>query len=295
MVNVSEKEKPAKLNDYAESFLDYLKNVRSSPDNTVKAYRGDLRAFFQVIDKDPTTLTKMDMQAYLIDCKAKAHAPRTINRRLNCLQTFFAYMIDELELTLRSPISKQYKQKVKDKHANRSNRIRPEEAQRLMLAVKPKDTQAYLAMLLMGKGGLRISEAINLKLENIDWQRNIMRVSDSKGQDRDVPMGKSVKAAILECVMLRRKGNVILHSGGAPYSATTPLWAKVTRWMKKYGVVGTPHSWRRMCGTELYRATKDIVLVQRVLGHANIGTTRDSYIDDDDHDQAAARNLDAVF
>jgi len=283
------------MNDYVDQFISFLSDVRGASKNTVKAYRYDLNAFFLVVRKDPLQVVRTDVQQYIVHARSKGHSPKTINRRLNCLITFYAYLIEEMELDVKNPVRRDYKQKVKDKTAMRSVRIAPDEATRLLEIVKKRDTIAYVALLLMGKAGLRISEVIDLKIEHIDFERGTIFVVDSKGDDREVPLPASVRKGILETIMLRRKGNVILHSGGIPYTSTAGLWKKVRRWMVKCGVVGTPHSWRRCCGTEVYRATKDIVLVQRILGHKSIETTRQSYVDDEDNIGSVANKMDRIF
>lgn len=279
-----------------ESFLDYLASVRGHSKNTVGAYRSDLKRFFAVISSQPEKITKADIQRFIVLEKTGGMAARTINRRLDCLSTFFDYLINEMELDLKSPIRPEYKQKVKNKVSSRTSRIHPEDAKRLMEIVRPLDRPTFMAMLLMGKQGLRIGEVRRLMIEHVDFDSNVMTIIGSKGEDREIPLSQHVKEEIKNWIEHRSKGPVVCW--GTAFNAFETnggLWKRIRYWMDKIGVVGTPHSWRRMAGTELYRMTKDIVLVQKVLGHKSIETTRQSYVDDTESNLEVSKKLDGVF
>lgn len=285
------------MRQYKDLFLEYLKEVRGCSDATVLNYSSDLNQFLKVVDKKIEEIVKTDIQKFIIQQKKDKRSPRTINRRLDCLSTFYEYLVEEVELDLKKPIRKKYKQKIKDKHGKRSSRVHPEDAKRIMKIVKPLDPEAHLAMVLMGKQGLRISEVRKLRLEQIDFKSNRISIIDSKGDDRTIPLAESVKIEILEYVDLRRTGPVLVWSQKNlyPYKTNGGLWKKIRKWMDKLGVIGTPHSWRRLFGTELYNKTKDIVLVQQMLGHKSIETTRMSYVDNSNNEETTRLSMDEIF
>lgn len=137
---------------------------------------------------------------------------------------------------------------------------------------------------------LRISEACNLELKDLDLNKEILYVIDSKGGDRIVPIPKPTIKIIKEWLEIRPnwKGNnyVFTNIKGTTrpgeirpltskyYNQLFNKLAKVTGVTLRDGSNPHPHTLRHSRAMELYDAVKDIELLQKLLGHKNISTTQ---------------------
>lgn len=283
------------MNEEVTQFLEYLESVRGYSAETLHAYKSDLKAFFKTCQKPATALTRLDVQSFIKDQRQQGKAPRTINRRLHCLMTLQRFLIEELEIQIKPFVKREYQQKVKDEVSARTKRIRADDAKRLMDVCKPLDSRAYITMLLMGKQGLRLGEVRRLMIKDIDFIALRLAIRGSKGDDRNIPLARGVAHELKVYLRLRSKGPVLVSRDGSGYSSNVALWARVRKWMDKLAVPGSPHSWRRMFGTELYRKTKDIVKVQEMLGHKSVDTTRKSYVDKADESEKDRQAFDEIF
>lgn len=137
---------------------------------------------------------------------------------------------------------------------------------------------------------LRISEACNLRLNDLDLQRQILYVIDGKGGDRIVPIPEPTIKIINEWLEIRPqwKGNnyVFTNIKGTTrpgevrplnqkyYNALFNKLAKATGVTLRDGSIPHPHTLRHSRAMELYDAVQDIELLQKLLGHKNISTTQ---------------------
>lgn len=137
---------------------------------------------------------------------------------------------------------------------------------------------------------LRISEACNLKLNDLDLSKKILYVIDGKGGDRIVPIPEPTIKIINEWLEIRPNWNgnnyVFTNIKGTTrpgevrplnqkyYNALFNKLAKMTGVTLRDGSIPHPHTLRHSRAMELYDAVQDIELLQKLLGHKNISTTQ---------------------
>jgi integrase len=137
------------------------------------------------------------------------------------------------------------------------------------------------AVCLGAYAGLRVSEVARLDWSNVDLENMQIRVMKSKGnKSRRVP----ISPALLEALLPNTGGNVV--SGcDVPYS-TARLMHQVHLAFKSLGIDCTFHQLRHRYATLAYAASKDLLVVSRLLGHASVVTTQ-VYVATDDGTAAA--------
>lgn len=171
------------------------------------------------------------------------------------------------------------------------------EWQALLCAPNPKCPTGLrnLCMLrLMLNAGLRSSEVLNLKVKDLDWMSGKLMVRQGKGKkDRTLWLNEEDLEILRKWRERKPEAELLFTtlSGGAINSRY--LRALVERLGKKAGIEKHvhPHTLRHTFATDLYKSTKDLRLVQKALGHANIQTTTIyTHIIDDDLENAL-RNL----
>jgi integrase/recombinase XerD len=133
-------------------------------------------------------------------------------------------------------------------------------------------------MALMLKTGLRLSEVINLRLKDIDFKNGDLYVRQGKGsRDRKLYIRPEIASAIEKWLSWRKVKSPYVFT---PLSTNTKLKPRyIQKFVKRYAIRAGinknihPHTLRHTFASDLYRETKNLVLVQKALGHADISTT----------------------
>lgn len=145
------------------------------------------------------------------------------------------------------------------------------------------DQRARTVISLMVQEGLRCLEVAGLEWSDIDLVHRTMILRGKGGHERLIPI---TDATLAELNKLQRDGN--RRRGGGPVIrsvrggklASTTISDYVSRWMKAAGIWGdqwdgtSAHALRHTAASDVYRTTRDPVLVQAMLGHQNLDTTR---------------------
>jgi integrase/recombinase XerD len=135
---------------------------------------------------------------------------------------------------------------------------------------------------LLYGSGLRISELINLKLSDIEFEAGYLRVAGKGNKQRLAPLGDYAKAALdayLDADSQRpphdRPGYVFVNKTGQRFSRVG-LWKIVRKRVAQAGIAKrvSPHTFRHSFATHMLEGGADLRVVQEMLGHADISTTQ---------------------
>ena len=161
------------MDDIRQTAMDrfrlYLERRQFSA-HTIASYTCDLHLFFTEVAVPLAQVSFRDVDQFVERQQHHGRAWATINRRLNALKHFFDYCLDQ-QLVVGNP--------VKPSHFVRRGRPLPkalsrEQVQRLFAQIDhPMDRALFLVML---RCGLRVSEVAQLKLEQMDWEQQALRV-----------------------------------------------------------------------------------------------------------------------
>jgi integrase/recombinase XerD len=146
---------------------------------------------------------------------------------------------------------------------------RPATIEAVRAGVRCHNQTLRVTVAVASYAGLRVGEIANLRWEHIDWTRGTIAVLRGKGnKDRVVPLSSNL-AAILRELPVTRYGPVLQGRFGGKANANW-LSTLVSEGMTDLGYPYTCHQFRHWFATEVYRLTKDLLLVQRLLGHASL-------------------------
>jgi integrase/recombinase XerD len=133
---------------------------------------------------------------------------------------------------------------------------------------------------LMYSSGLRVSEAVNLQIRDVDLDLGILTCTGKGNKTRRVPIGTSAVEWLKSYLALRRKNerieieNLFVSSGGKPLTRQL-IHSFIKAYAKKCGLENvSPHTLRHSFATHLVQNRADIRSVQQMLGHADISTTQ---------------------
>jgi integrase/recombinase XerD len=197
----------------------------------------------------------------------------TINRRLNALKHFFDFCLDQ-QCVGGNP--------VKPSHFVRRGRPLPkalsrEHVQRLFAQIDhPMDRSLFLVML---RCGLRVSEVAQLKLEQMDWEQQALRVVQGKGrQDRRVYMSPDAVASGQQCLAQHpgapAQGYVFWNRKRAEQLLSVKaIQKKMERYAKAAGIIASCHSLRHTFASNLLEHGAEVVVIRDFLGHSQIASS----------------------
>ena len=275
----------ARLADILRTFRDFLLIERRRAANTVESYSHDIESFFFWVqeneDASPANWSKTTIISYLKGKRENGKSDTTLRRHLASIRALAKLLVRDgyVEEDFTADIVQPAKWKRLPKTLSQ------EEMSKILLAPDDKTPQAVRdrAMFeLLYATGMRVSEIIQLKLNQIELESGFCIVHGKGDKSRLVPIGDGAKvmladyldAARLSLLRARKSDYVFLTSRGEPMTRQA-FWARVKRWAKVAGVGKSvsPHMFRHSFATHLLNHGADLRAVQAMLGHSDISTT----------------------
>jgi integrase/recombinase XerC len=271
----------------ARSFLEHIQN-RSASEHTLVNYAVDTKQFVSYLEEQQVTrLEDIDMprlRDYLRGMYGWGYSKASISRKLSALRGFFSYLKKagflerDVARSLRGPAAPRGIPRALSMEAVNSL---------FEMAASGEDPVRDAAILELLYGcGLRISELVGLKWNDVDLEERWLIVLGKGNKERRVPFGSYAQKALRE-LLIRREANdgasakIFVFEGKKGRNAPpAPLTARtvhraVTTLAARCGLEGvTPHVLRHSCATHLLEKGASLRFVQEFLGHENMATTQ---------------------
>jgi len=272
-----------------EVFLDAVWMEQGLSGNTLAAYRGDLQHFVRWLATQgppgPGGLLLAAQRLDLLDYLSASlqSPPRTVARRLSCLRRFYRHQVREGRLD-QDPTAR-----VESPRLGRSlpDALTEDEVVALLNAPDPTTClgQRDRTMLeVLYATGLRVSELVNLRLDEINLHQGVVRVMGKGSKERLVPMGEEAQVALEEFLrqgrpeILKHKRvcDAVFPTRRAQAMSRQAFWQIIKRYALQSGLKRSPspHSLRHAFATHLINHGADLRVVQMLLGHEDISTTQ---------------------
>lgn len=258
-------------------YLEYLKYERRMSENTIESYGENLRMLLEYIKKDILNLTTDDIRNFISNMEA---TPKTKAHYLSVVNSFYNYMIFNGKIE-DNPCNGIRAPKLEKKLPNY---LTSEEIDRLLdiKLTKPIDYRNKAMLETLYATGARISELINLKLNQVDFDECIIRVLGKGKKDRIIPLGNTalnyLKLYINEyrAFILKTKNSeyVFVNKNGTGISRQG--FFKILKKIAKESGIDkevSPHTLRHSFATYLLNNGADLRVIQELLGHENLVTT----------------------
>lgn len=231
-----------------------------------------LKAVIQLHDyyhQSPATLSVSQIKDYLLHLlKERKLAPNTYNTQIYGLRFFYC-------ITLRHPLRKLDLPTTKVTYKLPSI-LSPDEVRRIIKATS--NTKHRTLLMLIYSAGLRVSEALNLQIQDIDGERKTLHIRCGKGgKDRYVILSPMVHQALRDYWRTYRFSDYIFPSQNDPHKPITTSSAlqifKSAKAAASITKAGGIHSLRHAFATHLLESGTDLFTIKELLGHASIQST----------------------
>ena len=272
--------------DIIPAFLSYLTAEKGLSKNTVASYHLDLkkfRAFLVSKDTDLPAFSKTDIVDFIQKLRDETYSTASICRFISTIKNLCKYLLLENHIS-------------GDPSENLES---PKRWERLPKAISIEDVKTFLksgdssslsepiarrdAVMfeLLYSSGLRVSELISLRLEDISFDAGFLRVMGKGSKERIVPLHMRALERLKRYVSLERRE--ILRKKNSPYLFITRRGGPMTRqrfWQtmkqlgRRTGLDISPHTMRHSFATHLLEGGADLRSLQKLLGHADISTTQ---------------------
>lgn len=268
-------------------FLNYLIAERGLSRNTREAYGHDLRAFQQYLkdEKDSALLaaSREQITNFLLQSRDDGQQPSSVARRLVTLKMFYRFLTEEG--LLQSNITDSMESPKLWKHLPEV--LSPDDVDKLLSAPsanEPLGIRDRAIFALMYHCGLRVSEVCTLRLSQLHFENDYIRILGKGDKERMVPVGRSairqtnqyldqVRPSLL--ASHEDNGEVFLSHRGRPLTRAR-IWQIIRKYAAEAGILSPvhPHTLRHSFASHLLSHGAPLRTIQEMLGHADISTTQ---------------------
>jgi len=272
------------MKEFLKPYIDYLYTEKGLSSNTIESYSRDLKKFLHFL-KDKKSFTRKDISRFIEKLRNDGQNSSSIARAISSIRSFCRYLL--LEKVIDEDPSENLESPKKWLRIPKALSI--EEIIRLL--EQQSQSRYYLrdrAMLeLCYACGLRVSEIISLKMDDLKFEAGFIRVKGKGSKERIVPVSERaisfVKRYLFELrPLLLKKGAftspssddyVFLSNRGQPLTRQR-FWQALKRYAKLAGIELSPHVLRHSFATHLLEGGADLRSLQKMLGHSDISTTQ---------------------
>lgn len=274
------------METFLDLFLNYLVVEKGLSRNTLDAYGRDLGRYLEFLAKasivGPDQVTPALVLRFLAQLKDQGLAPRSRARTLVALRTFHRFLLQE-GYARANPAARVEAPKSLQPLPHT---LSPLEVERLLQAPsgdKPLALRDRAMLEILYATGLRVSELVGLKQENLQLDIGYLVTFGKGRKERIVPMGEVSMAALRTYLQLgrpllcRQTNSVLLFlNRGGKGLTRQGFWKIIKRRALQAGIAKNimPHTLRHSFATHLLENGADLRSVQTMLGHADISTTQ---------------------
>lgn len=268
-----------------QNFIQYLHQVKKTSENTEVSYARDLKKMNQYLMEqgihDASEVTATSLNSYVLFLEKEGRKPSTISRSIASMKAFYHYMEKERRVS-EDPSERLKAPKIEKKMPTI---LTPEEVTRLLEqpgGTSPKELRDKAMLELLYATGIRVSELISLKLDDVNLAMEYLTCSDSH-KERIIPFGSIAKESLGRYLEFGRsklvgdeKEEWLFTNCSGQQMSRQGFWKLIKSYGKKAGIEAeiTPHMLRHSFAAHMVGNGADLKSVQEMLGHSDISTTQ---------------------
>ncbi|MBU2496658.1 MAG: tyrosine-type recombinase/integrase [Nanoarchaeota archaeon] len=251
-----------------KEYLDKIKNelrLRGFADNTIESYVLHNKKFFEFINKKPLDVSEDDIKSFLSSLIEKKLSAASLALVRSALKFYYEELLGRnIFRTIKTP----------KKQRKLPDVLTKEEVTKLVDSAKHKKSKLIISLLY--SSGLRVSEALNMKIQDIDLHEKVGYVRQGKGKKDRIFILSDKLALELEDYLKNKKREEHLFPGKDGKMTSRNVQKMIRKTAKRAGINKkvSPHTLRHSYGTHLLENGVDIRKIQILLGHSQLSTTQ---------------------
>lgn len=267
-----------------EKFSDMLWMENGLSQNTLSSYVNDLSGFSEWLLEHGTTLlavSRDQLLSYLAYCVEHGYSPRTTARLLSCVRRLYQYLLRENMIAVDPSLQ------IESPKLGRPlpGTLSEEQVDRLLAAPNTETLEGFrdkVMLEVLYATGLRVTELVNLTIEQVNMRQGLVRVTGKGNKERLVPLGeealdwltryKSTRKGLLKgCI-----GDALFPTRRGSSMTRQAFWYLLKRYAKQAEIKVhlSPHTLRHAFASHLLNHGADLRVVQLLLGHSDLSTTQ---------------------
>ena len=265
-------------------FLDYLAVEKGLARNSLSAYATDLRRFGRYLGETSIELDgveRIHLVRHFQSLRAAGISARSVARALAAIRGLFRFLVTERHLQ-NDPTENVENPKL---WSNLPKTLHSSEVEALLRApdrATPEGLRDAAMLELLYATGLRVSELIHVKLDDLVMDAGFLRTVGKGSKERIVPFGDTARDAIVAWLesgrahFVKRPDPYLFLSTRGRAMSRQSFWMKIVRYAREAGIRShiSPHVLRHSFATHLLENGADLRSVQMMLGHSDISTTQ---------------------
>lgn len=267
-----------------KEFIGYYKETKKASDNTVQSYKRDLMKMYKFMlirgISNSSDITVTNINAYLMYLEKEGLSSSTISRNIASMRAFFRYLLKNKKIDYE-PVEFVKSPSVQKKIPSV---LTVEEVDRLLEQFSDKTVKEIRdkAMIeLMYATGIRVSEIINLKKEDVHLELEYIECRSGR-KERIIPFGKNAREAMENYInnarnkMVSDENEYLFVNCKGGKMSRQGFWKILKIYGEKAGIKSeiTPHIIRHSFATHLIANGAELGVVKEMMGHSDISSTQ---------------------
>lgn len=267
-----------------QEYKNYLTFEKRLSPNSIDSYIADIRQFADYISNNELSINSIkldEITQYMAFLYDQNLTPTTIARKIIALKSFFKFLYTSGYIT-HNEMNKIENPRVWHKLPNV---LSLEEIEKILSVIDESTalgTRDIAIFELMYSTGLRVSELVNLQMNDINFEEKVIIVMGKGSKERVIPFGTVASKRLNKYIadvrphLLKQDTNIVFLTRRGKKFTRQAIWKMLKLYARKAGIKKEiyPHTLRHSFATHLLMNGADLRIVQELLGHSDISTTQ---------------------
>lgn len=268
-----------------QEFITYMTEVKKASSNTITSYYNDLSKLIHYLSdnniKEAEKISETSLNSYILSMEREGKSPATVSRNIASIRSFVLYLIKNGQLKhdpcerMKAPKFEKKPPQILTLDQVSGLLKQPNEA-----TIKGMRDKAMLELLYAT--GIRVSELISIKLEDLNLRNKFLRCSHDN-RERIIPFGNMAKQALDTYLIKARpqligdiKTDLVFTNISGEAMSRQGFWKIIKSYGKNAGIEEeiTPQILRNSFAVHMIENGADLKSIQELLGHSDISTTQ---------------------
>jgi len=265
-----------------KNFINYLVTEKRFSDHTVKSYVTDLKQFFNFLKNEFEIKNHIEevqfqlVRAWIASMLKQGLSPRSVNRKISTLRTYYKFLIREGKMS-KNPMLRVVAPKLSKRLPAF---IEEDQIEHLLDNVQFEEgfigDRNKLIIELFYVTGIRLSELINLKKNDIDFYNQSIKILGKRNKERLIPLSPNIIKDLKKFISNNMVTNFLFTNIDGNKLYPRLVYRIVHRYIGKISSVSkkSPHILRHTFATHMLNNGADINAIKDLLGHTNLSATQ---------------------